>query len=159
MDQRDKSKLLISDTNNKAVRTVDVNSLVSGTFVMSNSLKAIGYMTQDEKSGDLYVTAIHAVYRIRYLQRTVSLLSGLGSQADSRDSTLLNSLFTWPHGLIFISHNTLLVADVNNNKLRLDDMNADKVTTLNVRPFLNPPYSLLLTKNSLYVGYHGEITQ
>ena len=49
-----------------------------------------------------------------------------------RDSTLLNSLFYWLRGHIYITPHTLLVADTTSNKLSLVDMN-----------------SLLLTSNSV----------
>ena len=58
------------------MRTVDVMSQAVGTFVKSASLTYIRPMTQDEKSGNLYVNAYHAIYRIKYTQRTVSLISG-----------------------------------------------------------------------------------
>ena len=161
IDQRDKNQLLITDYYNAAVRTVDVKSQAVGTFVRYDSLDYISYITQEEKSGDLYVTAYHAVYRITYTQRTVSLISGSpGRNSDGyRDSTLLDSLFYWPYELIFIAPHTLLVADCYNFKLRLVDMNSDKVTTLNVTNSLESPSSLLLTNNSLYVGLAGKITQ
>ena len=116
-----------------------------GTFVKSESLEDIIGITQEEKSGDLYVTAWHAVYRIAYTQRTVSLISGSPGWHSHgyRDSTLLNSLFYNPYELILIKPDTLLVADYDNNKLRIVHMNSDKVRTLNVRSSLPSPGSLL----------------
>mgnify|MGYP001803281123 CR=1 FL=1 len=158
VDQRDKSQLLITDNCNKAVRTVHVMSQAVGTFVKSDSLSGIKGITQEEKSGDLYVTAYNAVYRITYTQRTASLLSGSpGDKYGYRDSTLLNSLFQYPYELIFIAPHTLLVADDSNYKLRLVDRNSDRVTTLNARVYSLT--SLLLTNNSLYVGQYKKITQ
>ena len=161
MDQiRDKNQLLITDRYNKALRTVDVKSQAVSTFVQSDSLDQLRSMTQEEKSGDLYVTAYHAVYRIMYIEKTVSLMSGsTGSNSGYKDSTLLNSLFYDPFEIIFITPKTLLVADAGNNKLRLVDMTSDKVTTLNVTSSLNEPTSLLLTNNALYVGQIKIITQ
>ena len=161
IDQRDKNQLLITDYYNNAARTVDVMSRVIGTFAKSDSLSGIRDITQEEKSGDLYVTANHAVYRIAYTQRTVTLISG-GTSSNSggyRDSTLLDSRFYWLYELIFIAPDTLLAADLSNNKLRLVDMNSDKVATLNVTNSLSSPFSLLLTNNSLYVGQNKKITQ
>ena len=159
MDQRDKNQLLIVDQNNRAVRTVNVKSQIVGTFVRSESLWAMIGITQDEKSGDLLVTALDALYRVTYTKRTVSLISGSPGSISYgyRDSTLLDSLFDWPKELIFITPKTLLVADDNNHKLRLVDMNSDKVTTLNVKNSLYSPTSLLLTNDSLYVGQYRKI--
>ena len=160
MDKRDKNQLLITDYNNKAVRTVDVKSQVVGTFVRSDLFLYIRGITQEEKSGDLYVTAWHAVYRITYTQRTVTLISGGTHYSYGyRGSTLLDSRFNNPNALIFIIPDTLLLADTDNNKLRLVDMKSGQVTTLNVRSSLSWPRSLLLTNDSLYVGQVVKITQ
>ena len=160
IDQRDKNQLLIADIGNAAVRTVDVMSRVVGTLVKSDSLERIRGITQEEKSGDLFVTTYHALYRITYIQRTVSLISGSpGSNYGYRDSTLLDSLFDNLLELIFITPKTLLIAAQNNYKLRLLDIESDKVTTLSVTNSLYRPTSLLLTNNSLYVGQWWEITQ
>ena len=158
IDKRDKNQLFITDFFNSAVRNVTVNSRVAGTFVQSDSLKYIRGITQEEKSGDLYVTADNALYRITYTQRTVTRISGSGSPGN-RHSTLRKSLFNYLEALIFITPETLLVADYANNKLRLLDMKSDKVTTLNVTNSLNYPASLLLTNNSLYVAQREKITQ
>ena len=160
IDKRDKNQLFITDFFNNAVRNVTVNSRVAGTFVQSDSLKYITGITQEEESGDLYVTAYHALYRITYTQTTVSLISGSpGENYGHKDSTLLKSLFDLPYELIFITPKTLLIADRGNNKLRLVHMNSDKVTTLNVTNSLNSPRSLLLTNDSLYVGQRKKIFQ
>ena len=160
IDKRDKNQLFITDYRNSAVRTVNVTSKVADTFVQSDSLKYIKCITQEEESGDLYVTANNAVYRITYTQTTVSLISGSpGENYGHKDSTLLKSLFDLPYELIFITPKTLLIADRGNNKLRIVDMNSDKVTTLNVTNSLNSPRSLLLTNDSLYVGQRKKIFQ
>ena len=161
IDKQDKNQLFIADSDNSAVRIVNVNSQVAGTFVQSDSLDDIRAITQEEKSGDLYVTADNALYRITYTQPTVTLISGSTGRNSlgNRDSTLLNSLFDWPFELSFIRPNTLLIADENNSKLRLVDMNSDKVATLNVTNSLSAPASLLLTNNSLYVGQYRKIFQ
>ena len=103
IDKRDKNQLLITDHYNKAVRTVDMMSKAVGTFVKTDPIDYITGITQEEKSGDLYVTADNALYTITYIQRTLSPISGsTGSNPRGyRDSTLLNSLSlhipTWPH--------------------------------------------------------------
>ena len=159
IDKRDKYQLFIVDRYNKAVRTVNVISRVVQTLVESNSFFAIRGITQEEKSGDLYVTADNAVYKIAYTQGTMKLISGSPGTSGYMDSTLLNSKFDFPGHLIFITPKTLLIADDDNDKLRLVHMNSDKVTTLNVTNSLDTPNSLLLTKNSLYVGQLGKIFQ
>ena len=125
IDQRYNNLLLITHYSNKAVRTVDVMSQFVGTFVKSDSLQYIRSITQDQKSGDVYVTVPQAVYRVAYIQRIVSMISRSTDSFSYKDSTLLDSLFDWPYELIFITPHTLLVADKDNKKLRLVDMNSD----------------------------------
>ena len=159
IDTRGKYQLLITDHWNAAVRTVDVMSQAVSTFVKDDTLDDIRGITQEEKSGDLYVTVASVVFRITYTQRTVSLISGSPGTDGYRDSALLDSLFYWPHELILIAPHILLVVDGSNDKLRLLDMKSDKVTTLNVTNSPNYPTSLLLTNNSLYVGQWRKIVQ
>ena len=125
IDKRNKNQLLIVDRYNKSVRTVNVSSRVVDTFVESDSLQYIRSITQDQKSGDVYVTVPQAVYRVAYIQRIVSMISRSTDSFSYKDSTLLDSLFDWPYELIFITPHTLLVADKDNKKLRLVDMNSD----------------------------------
>ena len=157
IDQRYNNLLVITDYSKKAVRIVDVMSQSVGTYVKSDSLQYIRSITQDQKGGDVYVTVPQTVYRVAYIQRIVSMISRSTDSFSYKDSTLLDSLFDWPYELIFITPHTLLVADKDNKKLRLVDMNSDKVRTLNVRSSLNNPNSLLLTNNSLYVGQYQKI--
>ena len=159
MDQRYKNQLLVTDYSNKAVRTVDVVSPIVGRFEKSNWLKYIKSITQDQKSGEVYATVPQAVYRITYIQRTVTLILGSPDSFSYKDSTLLDSLFDWPYELIFITPHTLLVADKDNKKLRLVDMNSDKVRTLNVRNSLNNPICIIPIYYSLYVGQYQKIIQ
>ena len=60
---------------------------------------------------------------------------------------------------MFITPQTLLLADAYNLKLRMLDMKSDKVTIPNVKNSLSSPRSLLLTNNSLYVGQRKKIMQ
>ena len=156
LDKTDKNQLVVADNKKGAVRTVDVTSQAVGMFVKSATLKYIRPMTQDEKSGDLYVNAYHAIYRIKYTQITVSLISGgAGPKYGYRDSMLLDSLFFWPYDLTLINPSSLLVAD--GDRFRLVDMNSDKVTTLNVSNSLYSADSLLLTNNTPFVGQRKKI--
>ena len=149
IDRRGKYQLLITDHWNKAVRTVDVKSQFVGTFVRSESLWAIIGITQD------------ALNRVTYTKRSVSLISrSPGSNSNGyRDNTLLNSLFYRPQELMFITPQTLLLADTYNLKLRMLDMKSDKVTIPHVKNSLASPRSLLLTNNSPYVVQRKKIMQ
>lgn len=132
------------------------------THKQSDSFEKIRGITQEEKSGDLYVTVHHAVLRITYRRRSVSMISGsYGGQnsAGYRDSTLFNSRFDTLYELILITPQIQLIADGRNQKLRLLNISSNKVTTLNISYSMGYPSSLLLTTNSLYVGHNTKIIQ
>ena len=142
------------------MRTLDVNSRALGTFAKSYSLLyRISYIIQEEKSGDFYVTARHAISRITYAQGAVSLISGAIRTRSYIDGTLPISRYSYPRELVFVAPHTLLVADRYNHKLRLVAMDSDQVTTLNVTNSLYKPQTLILTSNTLYVGYQKTILQ
>mgnify|MGYP001803412161 FL=1 len=83
----------------------------------------------------------------------MTLILGSPDSFSYKDSTLLDSLFDWSHELIFITPHTLLVADKDNKKLRLVDMNSDKVTTLSVKNSLNKPImtGYCVSRSSLFI--------
>ena len=160
IDHKDNNQLLIADKKNHAMRTLDVNSRALGTFAKSYSLLyRISYIIQEEKSGDFYVTARHAISRITYAQGAVSLISGAIRTRSYIDGTLPISRYSYPRELVFVAPHTLLVADRYNHKLRLVAMDSDQVTTLNVTNSLYKPQTLILTSNTLYVGYQKTILQ
>lgn len=159
-DNNDDRKLLVTDHENKAIRTVDINTGAVGTFIKSDILSSISHMTQDD-NGDLYVTAGYtALYRITYSEMIITLITGSPGKVGYRDNSLLDSLFYNPYDLAFIGNQTLLVADTGSDKIRLVDMNADRVSTLNLcSGCLAYPSSLLITNNSLFVGQWQKIRQ
>lgn len=157
-DHKNTSQLLVADTNNEAVRTVDISSGAVSTFVKSRSILYIRGITQD-KNGDVYVTTQNAISRIAYGDRVITLLAGsLGYKGGYNDGSLLNAQFYLLYDLIFIGHKTLLVPDLRNKQVRLLDLDEDRVTTLHICPgCLKEPSSLLLTNDSLYVGQYDKI--
>lgn len=162
-DKRDKRQLLVADQNNQAVRTIDAESGTVSTFIQSDSLYRINYVLQD-LSGNMYVTANHAIYLITYRDKTVKIITGSpGINYISRDDTLRNALFFYPREFLFIGPDTLLVAEYggnDGNKTRLVDMSSDRVTTLRLcSGCLDRPHSLLAANNSLFVGQFKGIHQ
>ena len=160
IDRMDNNQLLVTDHHNNAVRTVTIDTRIVGTFAQSPSLEHIESLTQHPE-GDIYVIAWHAIYRISYKYRYVTLTSGkAGMVGGYRDSTLLDSLFYLPSRLLFTSNQHIVVTDTYNNKLRLVDLYYNRVTTLNICvKCLNEPDSLLLTQSYLYIGQLDGITK
>ena len=153
VDQKDKHQLHVTDFFNKAVRTVNVKSRIVSTFVKSDSFTRLNFMTQHKQTGDLYVTPDRSVFKIAYVTKKITLISA---------NPYGNDPFKELYGLIFISHDTLLLADYSNNKLRLLDTHTHEATTLNVSNASNNlrlPISILLTDNCLYVGQFHQIVK
>ena len=158
-DNQNSSQLLVTDEYNSAIRTVAVSDGSVGTLIKSDALWRSWSLTQNT-AGDIFVTTNSVVYRISYTEKTITLIAGSPVTLRYRDSSLLNSLFYFPRELTFIQTNKLLIADEDNHKLRILDLDKDKVTTLNLCNgcvSLYRPYSIMLTNNSLYVGLYQEI--
>ena len=158
-DNQNRNQLLVTDDYNDAIRTVAVSDGSVGILIKSSTHLYPECLTQNT-AGDIFVTTPYAVYCISYARKTITLIAGSPTTTGYRDSSMLNSLFTYPRELIFIQTNKLLIADENNNKLRLLDLDKDQVTTLNLCNgcvSLYRPYSIMLTNDSLYVGEYEKI--
>ena len=158
-DNQNRSQLLVTDGNHNAIRTVSVSDGSVGTLIKSSTIEYPLSLTQNT-AGDIFVTNVFAVFRISYTGKTITLLAGSQDTTGYRDGYLLKSLFDFPAELIFIQKHKLLIADGGNNKLRLLDLDEDKVTTLNFCNgcvSLNEPFSIMLTNDSLYVGQYRKI--
>ena len=156
-DKLNTRRLLVTDSDNGAIRTVDSQTRAVGTFVKSRSIINVKYLAQ-EKSGDMYVTVKYAIFRITYSDKKVTLLSGKATNSGGgyRDSNLLKSLYYELYDLMFIGPDTLIVTDAWNSRLRLVDIKSDKVTTLAT---VSAPYSLFPANNILYLGQKQKIQQ
>ena len=158
-DRKDTKLLLVTDHENRAVRAVNAQSGEVSTFVKSQEkLMYMRCLTQDSK-GDVYITAWNAILKITYQSRKITHFAGAQSGAGGYiDSTLLGSMFFTPFDLTFIGPETLLVADTDNNKLRLLHMRTNKVTPVDLRSGnAEKIYSLLITHNSLFTGHKTGI--
>ena len=96
------------------------------------------------------------------VSKLITLLSGSSESSRYKDGTLLQSLFYNPHGLRFIGADTLMVADRNNQKLRILYFSLNRVATLDInslskyKPFWYPA-SVLIGNTSLFVGVSRRI--
>ena len=157
-DNQNSSQVLV--TVNEAVRTVEINTGIIGTFVKSDKLYFVRYMVQD-LNGDMYLTVSNAIYRVVYGDKSLVFLTGSTRHKGYRDSTLLNSLFHNPFGMFVTAPGSVLVAeDGAYDHIRLVHTNSNRVTTVNLcgdSDCLRIPQSVLLTNDSLYVGQYRKI--
>ena len=133
--------LFVQDNNVMAVNISDASVTV---FAEGNSTTGdLQTGITQNQDGDIYVTSFDSILRISYGDRQFSRIT-------------LQPQFINPNNLVFIDDHTLLVPDLLNNKLRLVDLSAGSVTSVDVfrgavAPFCLPT-SLLLTDDALYVG-------
>ena len=173
VDNQNSSLLLFTDHYNHVVKSVEISTGVVSNFSRQEKnhepkYYVVTYMAQDT-NGDIFITGYRAIYRIAYDQRTIQHISGSLRHSGYRDSTLLNSLYDRITDLAFIGPGTFLVIE---ERLRLVHTNSNRVTTVDRRvsyEFLwrckwgsmcrrHPhPESLLVTNDSLYVGWLGRI--
>lgn len=102
----------------------------------------------------------HAILRIDYLNKAVTLITGEKLSGETVDGSLADSRFSYPRNLQFIGNGTFLVADTWADIMRIVDMNENNVSTINICSgciTLRAPYSLLMTNDSLYIGESGQI--
>ena len=145
------NQLLLLDTWNDAIRTVAVSDGSLGTFVESEKLDRVKSLTQNQ-NGDIFISTYEALISVTYSEKKIYLVAGIPGIRGHLDSTLLKSEFRYPTDLLFIGPSTLMVAD---NKIRLLDLQMDKVTTLNICSGckrLTSPSLLLMNNHSLYIG-------
>ena len=158
-DVNDADQLLITDSGNKAVRTVAMKTGVAGTFVKSDLLAVLRYLTQD-KDGNMFVTAGQALYRISYNSKKITLIAGSPSEKGYKDLDLTNSRFNYPFDVALVGPGNLLVGDPGNQKVRFVDLNANQVSTINMCngcSTLRSPHSMLIHNGSMYIGQNKRI--
>ena len=135
-----------------SVVTVNMETGNISTFYDSTP-NPVQYFTQ-APDGDVFVSYNHVIYKISYFSRELTLISG-DSDFGSADGTLLEARYNAPRELQFLTEYTLLVADMKNNMLRLIDLSAENVTSIEVCQSDMPgcrPMSLLMTNDTLFVG-------
>lgn len=157
-DVKNSGRLLVTDYDNSAIRSVSINTGFVRTLVQSTMLTRIRYVVQD-KDGDIYVTAYHAVYLITYNDKVIRALSGSQSNYGYSNKNLRYSRYNMPHDIKIIGYKALLVADSGNRKIRLLDLSTDKVSTAGICSGCNTlaAYSLLMNNNSMLMGQYQNI--
>ena len=155
LDKTDTRRILVIEQSLGSVKAIDIASRHVSIFAQSD-LSYFRCLIQDINNGNIYVCAGHSLYQISHEGEFVLVA---GSVSGFSDSTLHQSQFQLIMDAILIMPQTFLVADCNNHKLRLVDVDADEVKAFNACPDVEPecyPISLLMTKDSIYVGSRGS---
>ena len=141
--------LFIQDNNVMAVNINDASVTVfaEGNFTTDVLLTGI---TQNQ-DGDIHITDTTSIWRISYGDRQFSPI------------TVQQPQFNYLIDPVFIDDHTLLVADHFDDTLRLVDLSAGSVTSVDACrgavASICRPTSLLLTDDALYVGYLMDSVQ
>ena len=151
LDKTDTRRILVIEKFLGSVKAIDIDSRHVSIFAQSD-FSYFHCLIQDINNGNIYVCSAHNLYQISHDGEFVRVT---GSVRGFSDSTLHQSQFEAIMDAILIMPRTFLVADRNNHKLRLVDVDADEVKAFNACPDVEPecsPNSLLMTKDSLYVS-------
>lgn len=170
-DNQDNSKLLVTEMDNKAVRHVDSTTGDTATFYKDTELSYLWAITQDTETGDLYLTAGSAVYRLSYHDKTLTRIVGT-DQAGSgfSDGDFSVTQFRVLRDILLIDNKeTILLTGMSNSRLRVLDLVSNTTTSICSGPppehkdgdidscSLHSPMSLLALGDSMYIGTYGRI--
>lgn len=125
-----KNGLLVLDRNNNAIRSVDEEGHVT-TLIQSDELDRPVTLTWDAIDPNIvFVSNKNHISRLDLSNLTLTLLAGDVGKSGFRDGTFNQALFRQPRAILTLNENRLLVADQDNNKLRILDL--DDLTVASV---------------------------
>lgn len=99
--------------------------------------------------------ANNAIFRVDYDQRQPIMIAG-STDHRFKDGDLSTSGFSIVQEAIFIRENLLVMADSDNNKLRLIDLIEKKVSSIECPP-IKTPSALWAANGMLYIGGAGSV--
>ena len=161
--------LLVTDTNNNALRSIDkVTKLVLTIVQDVDQLTKPTGMVQEHTSGDLYITTEYSVVRCNLNTKIITHIAGQDI-AGWRDGPFSEAKFNKMYDIVFLSHDELVIAGGVNNRLRILNLSINKtrpsicsgepghddstVTTCK----LFTPQGLLVLNSTLYIGQAQRI--
>jgi len=163
---RNPGKLLVTDNDNNALRAVDMKTGELSTVINTGFNHPSGFLWAGRQL--LIVNYHHYISQVSWSSNgTISntLLAGSTSDGDVIGS-FDNATFDLPYGIEKLSGNLYLVADLENKKLKLMDMEKrivgpvcfkgeDPCTESSLLP--GGPAALLNVGGEIYVGMHQKI--
>lgn len=153
-------KLLVTDWNNNALRSMDlatgdVSTIVRSGLHLPRSMTWYGDILL--VANDHYIAAVS--WNVDNTATAVVLAGGREHRGDM-NGEFSTSLFYNPRDISRLTTNMFLVADYRNNKLRLLDMDRKQVLPVCVElscKFDARVYSVISTSGGVFVGRDGSI--
>lgn len=166
-DLKHSKRLMISDLGNNAIRFIMEGSTLASTYIKSPNLVKPRGMSQDPTTGDFYLITYHALYKITYNNRQLTLVAGsTKGDVNVLDGPFSKASFSYPSEILWISNDLLVIA--GGRKLRAVNVKLQTVGSVCSgvvghrdgslqRCELYYPNSLLLVGGTLYIGEKGHI--
>ena len=121
-------QLIVSHPISRSLKTVNIVSKHASTIYYDSSY-GLKYLLQDPATGNIYVTFNHGVGLYIYQSNTFSIITG-STSSGFVEGELSQLRIEYPAGLVFLSRGTLLVADMNNNGLRVLDLTTNSSSSI-----------------------------
>ena len=164
VNNQNTSLLYVTDEYNDAIRLVNIKTKMVSTLVSSSNIDNPKGIIQD-KTGNLYVVANHALLKIMPQDGSITIqtLSGSTSTKGFLDSMRRKALYNEPRSVVMLNPTMFLLADHKNNLLRVVDLKTNRTTSVCTGNIgygsgpidqceLNKPSSLLIAGTTVYIG-------
>lgn len=160
-------RLIIADQSNHALRVFDLIKGATETIIRHSGLNYPRAIAYDINKENLLLSNWN--YICKYNLKTGTLTNITGSiNPGYADGSLSTTWLNFPHELISITPSLTLIADSENNRLRLVDTDSDTVTSICAGDemtrdgsaqtcSLNFPSGFLWKGNLIYIGQHRAI--
>ena len=169
-DVKKPEQLIVADTGNKALRSVDVKTRVVSTLIKSDF--SFAGNSQDEQSGDVFIIS-NQILRYIYQNKMVQHLTG-SNMAGYWDGALPQCFFNGIGDIITLDQTTHLLADQGNDRIRLVEREKNATSTLvfqfegcaseptelpfqSCQALSSSTYSILKVNRTLFIGYNQGI--
>lgn len=164
---RSRRKVLVTDSDNDAIREIDIKKKTTKTLVRKGLKRPMG-ITFDSTKRNLLITNLHYLSKYHFGTKIVTKLTGSKTKGFA-DGALDEAMFESPSDAIFLTKNVILVADQHNHRLRVIDIDKNSVSSIctgfdavdadgSIRTCkTTDPSSLLAHDGFIYIGQDSAI--
>lgn len=150
------------------LRSIDTTTNTTQTLIASSELAFANDLTQNQESGDIYITTWHSVIRYDYNGSFLTTISGSDTSGYT-DNVLSLATYSNPQGIVIFGVDMLLVADKDNNVIRVLHLQTNSTTwsicsgvsgytDSNITSCqLASPSAMLVLDGKIYIGQDSRI--